>query len=138
MDVLGPLYTRVLVPESVALELRSTSAPSIVREWIAAPPDYCETLPDPPSDPALEFLGPGEQAAILLAVSLRAERLLIDDQAGRREAERRDLVVTGTLGVLAEAHRSQLLDFETALTQLRQTNFYVSEEVIARARSHLI
>jgi|SRR5215472_233391 len=137
VDVLHPLYTRVLVPESVALELSGASAPSIVRECIAAPPSYCEMWPDPPADPALAFLGPGEQAAILLALSVRAERLLIDDQAGRREAKRRDLLVTGTLGVLVEAHRAQLLDFETVLTQLSQTNSYFSEEVIARVRESI-
>ena len=54
--------------------------------------------------------------------------------AGRAEAERRHLLVTGTLGVLAEAHRARLLDFEVALAQLRQTNFYVSADLVARVR----
>jgi hypothetical protein len=30
------------------------------------------------------------------------------------------------LGILAEAHQQGLLDFEAALTRLRQTNFYMS------------
>jgi predicted nucleic acid-binding protein len=134
VDVLEPLYSRVLVPESVARELRNVSASSVVREWIAEPPEYCETRPDPPPDRTLEYLGAGQQAAITLALSLNAERLLIDDQAGRQEAARRELIVTGTLGVLAEAHRARLLNFEAALTRLRQTSFYVSKEVIARVR----
>lgn len=50
------------------------------------------------------------------------------------EAVRRDLLVTGTVGVLAEAHRAQLLNFEAALMQLRKTSFYVSDEIIARVR----
>src|SRR6516165_248562 len=84
VDVLEPLYSRVLVPESVARELRNVSASSVVREWIAEPPEYCETRPDPPPDRTLEYLGAGQQAAITLALSLNAERLLIDDQAGRQ------------------------------------------------------
>ena len=56
------------------------------------------------------------------------------DSRGGNAAARRDLLVTGTIGVLAEAHRARLLDFEAALTRLRQTSFYVSEEVIARIR----
>ena len=80
--------------------------------------------PDPPSDPALQFLDPGERAAITLALSLDADRLLIDEWEGRAEAERRHLFVTGTLGIPAEAHQQGLLDFEAALTRLRQTNFY--------------
>ncbi len=44
------------------------------------------------------------ESAISLALSLHADRLLIDEWEGRAEAERRSLRVTGTLGVLAEAH----------------------------------
>jgi predicted nucleic acid-binding protein len=101
------------------------------------PPEWCEILPDPPFDPALQFLDAGEHAAITLALSINADRLLIDEQAGRVEAERRHLLVTGTLGVLAEAHRSGLLDFETALAQLRRTNFYVSADLVNRVRRRL-
>jgi predicted nucleic acid-binding protein len=45
--------------------------------------------------------------------------------------------VTGTLGVLAEAHRAGLLDFEVAFEQLQQTNFYVSADLVARVRLRL-
>jgi hypothetical protein len=39
-----------------------------------------------------------------------------------------------TLEVLAEAHRARLLDFEVALAQLRRTNFYLSDNLIATVR----
>jgi predicted nucleic acid-binding protein len=104
---------------------------------MAQPPEWCEIRPDPPSDPTLQFLDPGERAAITLALSLAAERLLLDEPAGRAEAERRHLLVTGTLGVLAEAHRGGLLHFEAALTQLRQTNFYMSPQLVNRVRQRL-
>lgn len=105
IDVLAPLYQRVLVPEGVARELQQNNTPSAVRTWIGAPPTWCEIRPDLPTDPSLlAFLDPGEGAAITLALSIQADRLLIDDLAGRLEAERRYMVVTGTLGVLADAH----------------------------------
>jgi predicted nucleic acid-binding protein len=56
---------------------------------------------------------------------------------GRTEAERRRLRVTGTLGVLLDAHWSGLLDFERALAQLRQIDFYLSDRAIALARQEL-
>lgn len=98
---------------------------------------WCDIRPDPPADPTLAFLDPGERAAIPLAVSVRAARLLIDDLAGRVEARRRHLVVTGTVGVLAAAHLAGLLDFERTLVRLRQTNFYLSDEVVERVRREL-
>jgi predicted nucleic acid-binding protein len=97
VDALKPLYSRVLVPQTVATELQGTGTPDAVRIWIAKPPEWCEIRPDPPPDPALQFLDPGERAAITLALSLDAGRLLIDEREGRAEAERRHLLVTSVV-----------------------------------------
>ena len=110
VDVLAPLYTRVLVPETVAAELQDAHTPATVRAWIAQPPHWCEIRPDPPSNPALSFLDVGEHAAITLALSVNADRLLIDEQAGRAEAERRHLLVnrhTGRPGQSASRRAAQ-------------------------------
>jgi len=128
VDVLQPLYRRVLVPQTVAGELQDANTPATVRSWIVQPPQWCEIRPDPPLDPALRFLDAGEHAAITLALSVNANRA---------EAERRHLLVTGTLGVLAEAHRAGLLDFEIALAQLHRTNFYMSADLVERVRRRL-
>lgn len=137
IDVLAPLYQRVAAQQTVARELQQDNTPAAVRAWITQPPAWCEIHPDPPPDPMLDFLDPGERAAIPLALAVHADRLLIDDLAGRGEALRRHLAVTGTLGVLAEAHLATLLDFEQALTRLRQTNFFISDDLIASIRRDL-
>ncbi len=137
-DLLHRLYERVLVPEAVAEELKQVAAPEPVRAWMAQPPQWCEIRSDPPSDPAVDpLLDPGERAAITLALSVSAERLLIDDWEGRVAAVRHRLLVTGTLGILAEAHRARVLDFEAALARLSQTNFYLSQELLDHLRQRL-
>jgi predicted nucleic acid-binding protein len=78
----------------------------------------------------MDRLDRGEQDAILLAESFKAERLIIDDLEGRREAVHRGLTVIGTLGLLAEAARRNLLDLPQALADLQGTNFHVSPELI--------
>ena len=40
--MLQPLYTSVLVPQTVAGELQQADMPDAVRTWIAQPPDWCE------------------------------------------------------------------------------------------------
>jgi predicted nucleic acid-binding protein len=137
IDVLQPLYDQVFVPQTVARELDDPSTPETVRAWIGKLPPWCEILPDPAANPALHLLDPGERAAIALAVSIQADRILIDDLAGRDYAELCHLQVTGTLGVLAEAHLAGLLDFETALQNLRQARFYLSELVVTGVRQRL-
>jgi predicted nucleic acid-binding protein len=92
---------------------------------------------DPSADPTLSFLDPGERAAITLAQLLRADELLLDDRAGRIEAERRHLPVTGTLGVLADAYMAGLLDFDQALTGLREAKFRLHPKVEQQVRRRI-
>lgn len=54
----------------------------------------------------------------------------MDDMDGRREAENRKLAVIGTLGVLAEAARRDLLDLSGALADLQKTNFYAAPALV--------
>jgi predicted nucleic acid-binding protein len=124
ISVLKALYGRVVVPQTVSAELAAAGAPTEVQLWIVKPPAWLEIQPDPPPNPALSFLDPGESAAIALAQALYADRLLIDDWDGRAVAERLHLRVTGTLGVLAEAHLHRLLDFEAAYIPCEEPTFF--------------
>jgi predicted nucleic acid-binding protein len=135
--VLQPLYTRVFVPTAVVKEMQQPRTPDAVQNWISQRPDWLEVRPDPAPDATLSFLDRGESAAITLALSLRATRILIDDWDGRAEAVRRNLRVTGTLGVLVLAHQQGMLDFETARARLSQTNLYLSAELVQLVRSRL-
>jgi predicted nucleic acid-binding protein len=137
IDVLAPLYQSVILPQTVERELQHNNTPAAVRTWIAQPPAWCEVRPDPPADPTLAFLDPGERAAITLAIAINADGLLIDDHDGREEAKHRRLHITGTLGVLGTAHLAGLVNFETALEQLRHTNFYISDAVVDGLRQRL-
>ncbi len=71
----------------------------------------------------------GEREAILLAEELKADELIMDDLTGRREAERRHLRVTGTVGVLRAAARAGAVNLKDALTSLRKTNFHLSQKL---------
>jgi len=61
-----------------------------------------------------------------------ADLLLIDEAAGRREANRRHIRVTGTLGVLRTAAEKGFVDVKDVLRRLQTTNFYVEETLIER------
>jgi predicted nucleic acid-binding protein len=137
VDILPTLYGTVLVPKTVSEELITESTPMVVRSWMEQPPEWCQIHPDPPALKNDDALDPGERAAIAVALIVKADRLLIDDWEGRVEALRQGLKVTGTLGVLAEAHKRQLLDFESALSSLSRTSFYLSADLVDRVRRFL-
>jgi len=61
-----------------------------------------------PADLASLPLDQGEREAIALALALGG-LLLIDEEAGREAARQRGLTVRGTLGVLIEAYRRNLI-----------------------------
>jgi predicted nucleic acid-binding protein len=135
IEVLPKLYSRVVVPLSVCDELKRPRAPEAVRLWIGQPPAWLETRA-PSQAPDAELLqarlGPGERDAILLAQELGADELIVDELRGRREAERRHLHFTGTIGVLRTAAKEGLLDFKSAIDRLRQTTFYIAQDVLDR------
>ena len=66
VEVLQPLYSRVLVPQTAAGEMQDANTPATVRAWMAQPPQWCEIRPDPPFDPALRFLDAGERRPLRL------------------------------------------------------------------------
>src|ERR1700687_4413637 len=83
-------------------------------------------------DAELAHLDAGERDAILLAEELGADRIIIDEIRGRREARRRQLHYTGTLGVLAAGAKQGLLDLRSAVDRLRQTRFYITQDLLDR------
>jgi predicted nucleic acid-binding protein len=138
LHILPTLFGDVVVPRAVWEEAlgRRPSAPGIesLRQasWIRVVDD-----PSPSADLGLDA---GETAAILVAESLRANLLLIDERLGRAVAQARGLAVRGTLGVLVQARRSNILSalapvldalvaegFRIAPALLRQALVFVGE-----------
>ena len=135
IDLLPRLFGKVILPKEVYGELTSDNAPAPVHTWIAGSPVWLELRDAPaqePSDLSLINIDPGERAAILLALSLRADLLLMDDRRGVSAALRNGLRVTGTLGVLDLAADNGLVDFSQAIQKLEHTNFHRPETVFAR------
>lgn len=129
-DILRALYGRVIIPKSVVEELQAEGAPPAVKDWIAQRPDWLEVhQASVPSDLAAAQLDPGEREAIALAQTLRADAVILDDRAARREAERRNLRVIGTLRVLADAAEIGLVDLPEALQGLQAAGFYMDAKL---------
>ena len=130
-ELLPRLFDRILIPPAVLEELQHQEAPDVVRRWVGGPPSWLEVQAlRSVLDPALGFLDPGEREAIALAEELQADQLLLDDADARREAARRNLPFIGTLGVLREAARRELVDLRVVLVQLQETSFFVDPVLI--------
>jgi predicted nucleic acid-binding protein len=124
IHVLPRIFEKIHVPIEIRDELSCEATPPPVRTWMQQPPHWLEILVAPvvaSEDSALLALDAGERAAIVLAESIRADLLLIDDRAGAILAQRRGLAVTGTLGVLDLASQAGLLHLHDAFVRLQKT-----------------
>src|SRR5712692_5370589 len=94
VHVLPRLFEKIHIPLEVCDELSCEATPPPVRTWMLQPPRWLEILDTPimaSEDSSLQALDPGERAAIVLAESIRADLLLMDDRAGANLAQQRGL-----------------------------------------------
>jgi predicted nucleic acid-binding protein len=132
VDLLQRFYGQVLVPDLVASELTMAGAPDIVRKWMANPPTWIDVRPVAADaiSRVTDDLDLGERAAIALAETVAADLILIDEAAGRAEAKRRHLRVTGTLGVLRAGAERGVVDVFDLIERLGRTTFYLDETLV--------
>ena len=131
IDLLPQCFSQVLVPHAVITELRHEDAPAAVRAWASNLPSWICPKENPLwAITGLEKLQADEQAAILLAESMRADIILLDEKAARRVAADRGLRVTGLLGVLGEAAARGLVELAPAIDRLRTTSFRSSPALL--------
>ena len=73
---------------------------------------------------------PGEREAIILAATLSADLVILDEKAARHVAQTQGLPVTGLLGILDQAATENLIDLSEAVERLYQTNFRASPRIL--------
>ena len=135
LSLLEKLYSTVIIPQAVADELANTSSeeggvvaiPTLA--WIeirqASNFTMVKTLQDQ------QAIDPGDAEAIILALELGAERLLMDERLSRQAAIRLGLPITGVLGVLAAAKMEGLISAVKPVMDdmISQAGFWISGQL---------
>lgn len=137
LELLQRLFGRIIVPDAVVNELTAggVSWPGAVElaqaGWIGV-----EAVAERYSVDALRLeLDHGEAAAIVLALQMDAELVLLDEQAGRTAARFLGLEVMGVVGVLIRAkQRGYIPRVKPLLDNLRyEAGFFLSVQVYEHA-----
>ena len=138
LSLLRDRYGQVIAPERVWMEaLASHEANLAIRPllesglaagWLVVEKTASHMAPP---DSALAELDQGERDALMLALALRADLVLIDEMEGRAVAEGLGLKITGTIGILVQAKRRGLLPAVGPELErlLRETSFYLSRRM---------
>ncbi len=135
IELLAQIYGRITIPTAVANELASAAPEDLgVREvpnlaWIEIRPVANQSLVEHlVSDRQIHI---GEAEAIALAVELNADRLIIDERLGRREANRLGIPIVGILGILVAAKNRGLISAVRPLMDelIAQADFRVAPQL---------
>lgn len=131
IDLLQRLFQNIWVPNVVAEELLHPSAPLAVRDWMEQPPGWMKVSPVTDiNDATLDPLDPGERAAIVLGLFVKADLIIIDDRHGASIAAKKGFETIGTLGLLDLAAKRKLIDLRDALDRLTRTNFRYRQDML--------
>jgi uncharacterized protein len=134
LDWLSKLFDSVWLPASVAEEFKEGKR----RGYDVPNPDDYDWLEivNPkamPSEWLSLDLGPGELAAMALALENPSRVVLLDDLLARRTSQVAGLTVWGTLRVLLEAKSNKLIDeVKPYIDQLSESGMWISDEVRQR------
>ncbi len=134
IDWLGKLFDDVWTPDAVVRELEEGQQ----RGYDVPQPSNYTWLQvvDPrtiPSEWLTLDLGPGEIAAMALALENPQRIVLLDDARARQIAEAAGLKVWGTLKILLEAKSQALTDkVEPLVNRLAETGMWMSDDIRQR------
>ncbi len=113
LSLLPQLYGQIIIPQAVYDEIvvkgaHESGADEIkTAEWITV--KSCKDLQL--LNRLLIILDEGEAEAIVLAIELGADRILMDEQLGRQKAIEYKLRPIGVLGILISAKQNGMIDF---------------------------
>jgi predicted nucleic acid-binding protein len=137
IDLLRSLYGQVHIPLAVRDEVGVSreDLPGAIEvdeaTWI-----HLNTVQDEVAVQLLrERLDAGESEAIVLAMEMAADLLLIDEARGRRVAETRGLKRIGTIGTLILAKKHGFItDVTPLLDKLQDAGFHMAFDLYLAAR----
>lgn len=131
VPVLKAVAGEVIVPEAIWQECTSDTSRPGARALIAArEAKQIELRPSAWTGDPLPALGPGELAAIALAIALKAP-VLMDERLGRRIAALHGVSVVGSAAVLLIAKERGLIGaVKPVLEQWREAGYFLSDALL--------
>lgn len=133
LTILKQLYTEINIPQAVFREVteKPDSACQILKEsldWI-----HIEKIQSEVDKKMYKAkLHDGEVEVMILAQQeIKADLVIIDDNAAKKTAKYLGLPVTGTMGVLLKAKREgYITEIASIIEEMRRKGFYISDNLV--------
>jgi predicted nucleic acid-binding protein len=132
-DLLLGLSSELVVPKGVWEEIMAHRSVDPAMRWLSDKAALVQAVEVPPMI-AEWNLGKGESQVIACALQRREFMVAIDDKAAKRCAESFDIRVRGTVALIVEAKRRQLVpEAGSLLLKLKSNGFRMAEPVFSAA-----
>ena len=137
LHLLHILFGEVLIPDAVYQELTANHTFQAEIDLVRTSP-FLKVVSVQNQDAVTLLrratgLDQGESEAIVYSDEQKADILLIDEAAGRKVAVNMGLTITGSIGILIEAFKRNVLsrvEFETAIQDIRNSNRHISDKLL--------
>jgi predicted nucleic acid-binding protein len=136
LDLLQQLYGEVLIPQAVHDEFLATERTLTLRQAALENAPWIRPIPLAKPQRARVYTGldQGEAQVLTLAEERAARLVIIDERKRRQYAQRLELPVTGTLGLLLLAKEKGLItDLAPLLAELQDAGLYLHPDLVTQA-----
>ena len=136
LKLLADCIDDIYAPEAVIDELHEYMPPAFIKSVTLS------TIGKAYVQGALGRLHQGELEAIILAREIAADYVILDDLLARRKAQRLDINVMGTIGLLLLFEKRGLLNAEQTWQKIRllteQHDMYLSPSLLQQIKDKLL
>lgn len=135
LDLLPALAERVVVPHAVIGELQSKDHEDWLAQTVSSHPGIEVVEAPPPTSEIQRWrLGEGETSVLSFCLANPGFRAVLDDLRGRRCALALGVPISGTLGLIVEARRRELIPVARPLVAaIRGFGYYIEDHLIEAA-----
>lgn len=132
LEILQKLYGKIFIPQAVAKEVLVGENKFAFVDleqigWVVIKKVENELL----LKTFLQDLDEGEAEALVLAIEMKADILLIDEKIGRNLAHKKNIKLSGTLGVILKAKEKGFIEsVKPLLSQMLENKIWLSETLI--------
>lgn len=144
LNLLKEMFSIVYIPNAVYMELIENKNYSKEAELIKDC-DFIKVIKiknEKSASILMNFTGldAGESEAIILADEKQSDVLLMDEHKGRQVAKKMGIVITGTIGILAQAFDEKILskeEIKECIELLKKNNIRISENLYQKLQTYV-
>lgn len=121
LDILKELYGKIYITQEVSEEF-GKNTPDWIKVKNLSDNKYLNLMKN--------FVDLGEASTITLSVEMEDNKVILDDLKARKLAQKLNIDITGTIGVLIKARQRDIIDSSSSvLNKLQDEGFRISKEL---------